>query len=84
MPQDAHDAEAVPEQAAAVARQAAQAGAARTGFSQQLSAEDALVEHYLRAALPSKVAMLDARRRRGRRRSRQGAQRVHRHACVVS
>jgi hypothetical protein len=60
MPQDAHDAEAVPEQAAAVARQAAQAGAARTGFSQQLSAEDALVEHYLRAALPSKVAMLDA------------------------
>ena len=44
----------MPDQAAAVAQQAEQAGAAKAGYV-QLSAEDALVEHYLRAALPSKV-----------------------------
>ena len=55
----------MPDQAAAVAQQAEQAGAAKAGLV-QLSAEDALVEHYLRAALPSKVrtvAFAEARSR---------------------
>ena len=57
--QDAgREAAAVPDQAAAVAQQAEQAGAAKAAYV-QLSAEDSLVEHYLRAALPSKVQTAD-------------------------
>jgi len=56
--QDAgQEAAPAPDQAAAVAQQAEQAGAAKAGYV-QLSAEDALVEHYLRAALPSKVQIV--------------------------